>query len=397
MIHKRKEIKEKIVEMLRANVTENVYKSRYLPIGQKDFPAISVYIPEDFAEKNKSEEYYIQNAKTIINAYVSGKDDIELEDTGQDDIDDKLDDITGKIEAVFNALYQTLEGVVYRFNLVSTKYLINAEGDEIIGVAFMEFEAIYHTAVDAVGGIIPADGGIDHGDLQGLDDDDHPKYSLVDGTRDYSAIVKYNIHPEFTEDTEIVDKKYVDDNDNPGVSDHGELTGLGDDDHSKYPLAIRNIDVAPNMVVPYSLGIAGDNNTYWELGYITFGKDALPTVTSVVILHFHLPEKYVPGDIIFSMYWSHAIYAAVIAAVNYVLVCRRLTDGEALSDIDYKDGVYTGCGENLAFNRETEIFDGSNCQPNDILEVVLILCDTETTKQCISSGFNINVGINERL
>ena len=54
-------------------------------------------------------------------------------------------------------------------------------------------------------------GLIDHGGLAGLADDDHTQYSLVDGTRAYTGIVSYNSHPTFTLDTQIVDKKYVDD------------------------------------------------------------------------------------------------------------------------------------------------------------------------------------------
>ena len=54
-------------------------------------------------------------------------------------------------------------------------------------------------------------GTIDHGGLTGLGDDDHTIYSLVDGTRAYTGIVSYNAHPTFTLDTQIVDKKYVDD------------------------------------------------------------------------------------------------------------------------------------------------------------------------------------------
>lgn len=54
-------------------------------------------------------------------------------------------------------------------------------------------------------------GAIDHGALSGLGDDDHLQYSLVDGTRDYSSVVKYASHPVFNADTQLVDKKYVDD------------------------------------------------------------------------------------------------------------------------------------------------------------------------------------------
>jgi hypothetical protein len=52
---------------------------------------------------------------------------------------------------------------------------------------------------------------IDHGWLSGLSDDDHTQYILVDGSRDFTGIVGYDSHPTFTDDTDIVDKKYVDD------------------------------------------------------------------------------------------------------------------------------------------------------------------------------------------
>jgi len=54
-------------------------------------------------------------------------------------------------------------------------------------------------------------GDIDHGSLSGLGDDDHTQYSLADGSRDYTGIVSYDSHPNFTVDEQIVDKKYVDD------------------------------------------------------------------------------------------------------------------------------------------------------------------------------------------
>lgn len=80
-------------------------------------------------------------------------------------------------------------------------------------------------------------GAIDHGDLSGLGDDDHPQYILVDGTRNFTGVAQYNSHPSFTSDTDLIDKKYVDDLvAASGVTDHGSLTGLLDDDHPQYIL-----------------------------------------------------------------------------------------------------------------------------------------------------------------
>jgi Protein of unknown function (DUF2793) len=133
-------------------------------------------------------------------------------------------------------------------------------------------------------------GGIvqDHGALTGLGDDDHTQYILADGNRDFTGIVSYSTHPSFVADTNIVDKKYVDDElstvsgvivsqipsltgyatesyvddhnwyeadildldkyttsevdtlisgvEAQIITDHGGLTGLGDDDHTQYTL-----------------------------------------------------------------------------------------------------------------------------------------------------------------
>lgn len=52
---------------------------------------------------------------------------------------------------------------------------------------------------------------LDHGSLAGLSDDDHTIYVKADGTRNFSGIQSYATHPSFTADTQLVDKKYVDD------------------------------------------------------------------------------------------------------------------------------------------------------------------------------------------
>jgi hypothetical protein len=55
------------------------------------------------------------------------------------------------------------------------------------------------------------DSDIDHGSIGGLSDDDHTQYLLTDGSRDVTGAMEYSSHPSFSIDTQIVDKKYVDD------------------------------------------------------------------------------------------------------------------------------------------------------------------------------------------
>lgn len=50
-----------------------------------------------------------------------------------------------------------------------------------------------------------------HGNLGGLDADDHLQYLRTDGTRNLTGIQKYQTQPTFTTDLDIITKKYVDD------------------------------------------------------------------------------------------------------------------------------------------------------------------------------------------
>jgi hypothetical protein len=79
---------------------------------------------------------------------------------------------------------------------------------------------------------------LDHGGLDGLADDDHTQYILVDGTRGFTGTVS-GIDP--TESYHLATKWYLDNElatlSGGIVQDHGGLTGLGDDDHTQYTLA----------------------------------------------------------------------------------------------------------------------------------------------------------------
>jgi hypothetical protein len=129
-------------------------------------------------------------------------------------------------EVVLNS--GTLEGAILR------AFLILKEG--CTDLTDSEQAVVIEAASTAAGGSAGggSGGGVtDHGNLDGLGDDDHTQYMKHDGTRNFSDKVNYAVHPTFTTDTELVDKKYVDDKQH----DHGGLAGLGDDDHSQYSLA----------------------------------------------------------------------------------------------------------------------------------------------------------------
>lgn len=72
------------------------------------------------------------------------------------------------------------------------------------------------------------EGVSDHGALTGLLDDDHHQYTLTSGGRGFTAPVS-GIYPQVS--GHLATKGYVD---AVVVIDHGALSGLGDDDHSQY-------------------------------------------------------------------------------------------------------------------------------------------------------------------
>ena len=66
-----------------------------------------------------------------------------------------------------------------------------------------------------------------HGELSGLGADDHLQYLRTDGTRNLTGIQQYQSQPTFTSDLDIITKKYVDDYDNLklNITDFDTFTG----------------------------------------------------------------------------------------------------------------------------------------------------------------------------
>jgi len=102
---------------------------------------------------------------------------------------------------------------------------------------------------------------LDHGNLSGLADDDHTQYSLVDGSRAYTGVISYDSNKTFTADTNIVDKKYVDDlvSTTSGTMDHGSLLGLADNDHTQYLMSVAG---APLTVASQEITFNYDSSDF---------------------------------------------------------------------------------------------------------------------------------------
>jgi len=98
---------------------------------------------------------------------------------------------------------------------------------------FVEDEDKYYLYYN--GAWAPMGEGIDHGDLIGLGDDDHTYYVPTDGSRGFTSTVS-GVYP--VEDYHLVTKDYVDATvtGSIGIISHSDLINLGADDHTQYTL-----------------------------------------------------------------------------------------------------------------------------------------------------------------
>ena len=88
----------------------------------------------------------------------------------------------------------------------------------------------------------------DHGALSGLADDDHPQYAQIAGSETISGLWNYTTLPTAsanpTTSTQLARKAYV--YSVAGVTDHGALTSLSDDDHPQYARNAANENITGN-------------------------------------------------------------------------------------------------------------------------------------------------------
>jgi hypothetical protein len=144
-MHKRTEIRNKIAEMLRSNLTGfNIYNSRVLNIPENKLPAISIYTPDDTAEKSEDEGNYRRLFEVHIVYYVSGQSRREEIETGDYAIDELIDNYLEDLETLFFNKWETLENVVYRFNYESTSIRPMEKTKDLIFIADTVWSALVH-------------------------------------------------------------------------------------------------------------------------------------------------------------------------------------------------------------------------------------------------------------
>ena len=136
--------------------------------------------------------------------------------------------------------------------------------------------------------------GLDHGNLNGLGDDDHTQYTLVTGARAFTGTVG-GVTP--TLPAHLTTKQYVDDEiaTFSGTfapvafsGDHGDLTGLSDDDHTQYILVdgSRGFTATVSGVTPVSDSDLATKAYVDDSGIDRHGRKSISDAASSVTVTF---------------------------------------------------------------------------------------------------------------
>jgi hypothetical protein len=143
-----------------------------------------------------------------------------------------------------------------------------------------------------LGGQSGGGGGVSssHSQLTNLNADDHLQYLRTDGTRNILGIQQYDSHPSFSTDTDLIDKKYVDDNlflkaNSAHTHTSNEISNLSSyNDFTSYYL---KTDI--NDFFSGTTSISGYNKTNWDSAYTNThthtNKSYLDSVGNNTIYH----------------------------------------------------------------------------------------------------------------
>jgi len=134
---------------------------------------------------------------------------------GQTYFDTEDDALSGPLPAIPSSLLEFA---------IKIAYIVNIAGETDLNGKIYDIRPLpyqYREGGQVGGGTTITN----HGDLQGLNADDHLQYLKTDGSRNITSIQRYQSQPTFTTDLDLTSKKYVDDSINDGLETKLDLTG----------------------------------------------------------------------------------------------------------------------------------------------------------------------------
>ena len=163
MSHNRTKIRNAITDKLKGDAplvalvpAKNIYNARILQLPKTLKSAISVYTFDETAAKTASEDDLIRIQNAMIVVWMTGKDGATI-GTGEQSVDDKLDDVLKAVEDIFLNKYENLrsawptgERPPFRMNYTETKLQQDITSEEVMVIATMKFDVELHQELPQV-------------------------------------------------------------------------------------------------------------------------------------------------------------------------------------------------------------------------------------------------------
>jgi len=143
MAHVRKQIRDKVADLLKANVglvKRRVYTTRVHPLNDTNLPAISVYTGTETSQR-------LQAGVTDMIRELSLEIDCYVRETSS--FDDDVDAIAVQVEEAMATKF-TLDGLAKFTVLTSTQIQFDGDADQILGVAKLTYSVQYVTPISDV-------------------------------------------------------------------------------------------------------------------------------------------------------------------------------------------------------------------------------------------------------
>jgi hypothetical protein len=143
MAHVRKQIRDKVADLLKANVSlvkRRVYTTRVHPLNDTNLPAISVYTGTETSQR-------LQGGVTDMIRELSLEIDCYVRETSS--FDDDVDAIAVQVEEAMATKF-TLDGLAKFTVLTSTQIQFDGDADQILGVAKLTYSVQYVTPINDV-------------------------------------------------------------------------------------------------------------------------------------------------------------------------------------------------------------------------------------------------------
>lgn len=183
----------------------------------------------------------------------------------------------------------------------------------------------------------PMGEGIDHGDLKGLGDDDHPQYILVDGSRGFTSTVS-GVYPVV--DSDLATKEYVDDA-VAGATPTGFVTISGNETITGDKIFDGTLTTFLNDVFFDGINITMSGTTLTTEANAVFNYDSTATINNAG------DNNYQSGATITFENGSTVTFSGSTNFESDINFGSTTTSGLTL---DFKDNTISGTGDIYAGN-----------------------------------------------